>query len=265
MILIIIFLNIILKDFIQKHLKEKLNDFKNENKKKNSSNKSKSIKIKFNLKKELIGTNVYFLNNSSDFKNEELNGDNIEIEINGIKTDFCNSFIPKISKNEVVIKFKNNIKNFSYMFYGCDKIDEIDFSEFKMKTIINMENMFSLCYNLKNIDLSPMNTRDVENMKNMFFKCINLEYIKVKDFGKSKITKMKDIFLGCEKFYVLDLTSYDQFCNFDVTHILKHTDKLKKIIVKKEFRKRFKFNCFVKDKSQNKNIRKKFEEIVVEI
>ena len=124
-----IFLYPILKDFIENYLEKSkfaqiISEAINENKKNKSLSDIKSqITLKLNLPKEDIGKSVFILNNSSDYPNQELNGDNIKIEINGEKVDFCKSFIPKKSMNIVIIKFKKDIENCSYMFYNCTKID----------------------------------------------------------------------------------------------------------------------------------------------
>ena len=124
-----IFLYPILKDFIENYLEKSkfaqiINKAINENQKIKLSNDLKGqITLKLNLPKESIGQGVFILNNCIEHQNEELNKDNIEIEINGEKVDFCKSFIPKKSMNIVIIKFKKDIENCSYMFYNCTKID----------------------------------------------------------------------------------------------------------------------------------------------
>ena len=266
-----IFLDLILKDFIENNLKkpkivQTINKVINANKIFQIFNMKSRIALKLNLPNELIGQSVYILNNYTDFSNEELNEDNIELEINGEKTSFCKSFIPKINKNEIIIKFKNNITNCSYMFYNCSNIDEIDLSKFKSKTVNNMEKMFSFCTNLKILDLSSLNTDNVKNMEYMFFMCSNLEYIKIKNLG-NKETKMNNIFFNCDNLKAIDLTSYDQFSYFDIRYLLKHIDidKLEKIVVKKEFKKRFFLKFFVKDELSDRNLLKDFEKKVKEI
>ena len=196
-------------------------------------NYKNQIILKFNLQEDDIGQNIYILNSSFDYQNEELNEDNIELEVNGEKTYFLNSFIPKQRENVVIIKFINEITNCYCMFYGCGKIEEIDLSKFKFKNVENMEKMFAFCYQLKKIDLSPLNTFNVKNMKYMFYMCKNLEYIKIKTLGNNK-TQMGDIFSNCDNLKILDLTSFSPLIGFNIEYILKHMNKLEKIKMKKE-------------------------------
>ena len=232
-----VFFDLILKDLLEKYFKKKpkivqvINKVKNANKL--IQNYKNQITLKFNLQEDDIGQNIYILNSSFDYQNEELNEDNIELEINGEKTYFLNSFIPKQRENVVIIKFINEITNCYCMFYGCGKIEEIDLSKFKFKNVENMEKMFSFCYQLKRIDLSPLNTFNVKNMKYMFYMCKNLEYIKIKTLGNNK-TQMGDIFSNCDNLKILDLTSFSPLIGFNIEYILKHMNKLEKIKLKKE-------------------------------
>ena len=56
----------------------------------------------------------------------EKNKDNIELNINGIKNNLINKYHLKKGENEVKMKIKNKITDLSYMFYGCNKLKNID-------------------------------------------------------------------------------------------------------------------------------------------
>ena len=63
----------------------------------------------------------------------------------------------------------SNVRDMSYMFYGCDKLN-CDFSRWNTGKVERMDCMFCSCQNF-NSDLSKWNTRNVSDMENMFYKC----------------------------------------------------------------------------------------------
>jgi len=80
------------------------------------------IKITLEIQKNDVNKKIYFLSNNKEkdeFPNylNELNSENTELFIGGIKTKYQNHFRPSKSENyEVILKFQNYLKNCSYMF-----------------------------------------------------------------------------------------------------------------------------------------------------
>lgn len=246
-----IFLDIILNDFIEKCLKNIEKIFQNIVKNSiNQINNENQIKLVLNIPENLINEEIFFLNGCYckkkdnkfiKYENEtEINKNNIEIIINGKKSEFCKSFIPTKTNNEIIVKFKNPIKDCSHMFQGCDDINEIDLSKFNSKSVKNMESMFAFCDNLKNIDLSSLDTTNVEKMDGMFFFCKSLEKIKIKNLG-NKETSLNNIFYECSNLRGLDLSSIDENDNFDFKKLLKETNKSVIISIKKQLQNKVKF------------------------
>ena len=246
-----IFLELAAKDFAEKNLKN-LDNIINISLRCSISkiNKINMIKIKLIVDEESIGKRLYFLdncnNNIKDCQShlKELNENNVEIEINGNKSNYTKSFIPTKTKNEIVLKFKKPMIDCSYMFYKCSSISEIDLSLFDTESVTNMECMFAFCSNLKYIDLSYLDTKNVKNMDKMFFLCLNLEKIKLSYLGNPE-THMENIFFSCDKFSILDLSFLEADDEFDIKWIKKLNPNLKTIIVKKEIKDKFR-NCKLK-------------------
>jgi len=228
-----------IENIFKNMLKNQINQINNEN----------QIKLILNIQEDLINEEIYFLNDCYYKKNDEtflkivneteINEKNIEIFINGKKSEFCKSFIPTTNKNEIIIKFKNPIKDCSHMFHNCAQINEIDLSKFNTKEVTNMESMFAFCINLKYIDLSSLDTTNVQKMDGMFFFCRNLEKIKIKNLG-NKETSLYNIFFECRNLKGLDLTSIDENDNFDFRKLLEQTNRNVIIMVKKQLANKFK-------------------------
>ena len=203
------FLKFPINDFIDKYLKDK-------------SIKNNEVKILLYIRKEDINKNIYFLDNveytqyQSNIKHfhdnlKELNDFNVYLYINNNRIKFQKYFVPqKEGKYLINLKFKNLIKDCSFMFANCKNIIKIDLSTFNTEETISMSYMFSGCDNLVELNLSHFNTKMVQTMEGMFgdFTCVSSFFIDFIDF--QKLPKEHVIyFRGCKNLKSLDLSSFD--------------------------------------------------------
>ena len=73
-----------------------------------------------------------------------------EISINNVKIGF--SYFQKFEKPgkyDIIYSFSKLLTNTSYMFYGCDKLISLDFTNFKTENVTAMICMFHGCKSLK--------------------------------------------------------------------------------------------------------------------
>ena len=207
------------------------------------------IIITLDIKQKHLFKDVYFLDNIkyTDLNGEnhfhdnlkELNNTNVDLYIDDTKYDFKKYFTPdKEGEYSIKLKFKNNIKDCSFMFAGCDNITKIDFTTFITKDVIDMKYMFSGCVQLKYLDLSSFNTKNVKNMSGMFGEfnnsffnidkfnnidinnipkdfsrningCVNLININISSFDTSNVTNMMFMFGGCLNLINLNLSNFN--------------------------------------------------------
>lgn len=81
--------------------------------------------------------------------------------------------------------------NMSYMFDGCDKLQELDLSKFDTKKVTNMSYMFNNCRELKKLNLIKIDTTSVSDMSYMFEECRNLNTeLIIKNPNINKYTSM---------------------------------------------------------------------------
>ncbi len=97
----------------------------------------------------------------------------------------------------------------SYMFYRCNKIINIDFSNFSTDKVTNMVCMFGMCSNLASLDLSNFDTSNVTDMNRMFWLCDNLKNLDLSSFNTSNVTNMASMFSRCSNLASLDLSNFD--------------------------------------------------------
>ena len=133
-------------------------------------NNANEIIISIFVDNNNINHDIYFLCNwagsCSSNKFKELNELNTELYINNNKMKYKDHFTP-LEEGVYTIKLKFNIliKDCSYMFWKCDKIDYIDLTSFDTNNITNMEGMFDNCLSLEIIKgLANWNISKVRTM-----------------------------------------------------------------------------------------------------
>ena len=169
--------------------KEKMNNYDKKNlcnTESGSSDGQNEIRISLKINQNDVEKDIYFLDNS-DFKDEkgikhyhdnlkELNESNTELYINNKKVEYKKYFKPENEGiYEIILKFNISIKDYSFMFYGCINIENIDFISFNTTNVNSMNSMFSGRLPLKSLpDISNWNTTNVNDMSRMFAGCSSL-------------------------------------------------------------------------------------------
>ena len=107
------------------------------------------------------------------------NKNNIELNINGKKSELKSTCFLEEGINNVKLIIKNKITNFKYMFCNCKNL--IDISQLKYldtKDCNSFSSMFYKCISL--VDIKPLENWNVSNVKDfseMFSECISLSDI----------------------------------------------------------------------------------------
>ena len=155
-----------------------------------SENNYTSISITINIDENEINKEIYFLDNYYYDDNlikivqhdhlKELNEDNTELYINGNKRKYEKYFIPeKEGLYNILLKFNINMKDCSFMFYGCYSLNSLpDISKWDTSNVKNMSDMFNGCSSLNSLpNISNWNTANVTDMSFMFDGCSKLKKI----------------------------------------------------------------------------------------
>jgi len=101
------------------------------------------------------------------------------------------------------------IKSLYRMFYDCNSLTSIDFTNFKIKNVTNLEYMFGGCSSLKNINISNIDISKVTSMKYMFYGCKDLENIEFPNIKTKELKEIEQMFYGCSSLKSLDLSIFD--------------------------------------------------------
>ena len=110
---------------------------------------------------------------------------------------------------EVILCETENVKNMAYMFSGCKRLENLDFSSFYTKNVTDMTGMFFGCSDLKELNLSFFDTENVTNMAFMFYYCSSLTNIDISTFNTEKVTNMFSMFRDCYNLKELNLSSFN--------------------------------------------------------
>ena len=94
----------------------------------------------------------------------------------------------------------NNTNDISYMFFDCNKLENINNLSFDTKLVTNMHSLFQNCYLLEKLDLTSFSTEKVTDMIFMFYKCCSLKEIKIdpQKFKTLEVKAMSSMFYQCE-------------------------------------------------------------------
>ena len=133
-----------------------------------------------------------------------------EITINDKLVSF-NYFYNFKEKGKYIIKYKfnNDFPRLNYLFYKCDLLTKLDFSNFNTENITTMEAMFSECNSLTDINFSNFNTQNVTNMNHLFYRCKSLIKLDLSCFDTKNVINMFSMFEGCKSLINLNIENFN--------------------------------------------------------
>ena len=119
-----------------------------------------------------------------------------------------------------------NTVNMSRMFYYCDRVRDLDLSDFETGNVATMHQMFNGCSSLGNLDISGFETSNVQMMSGMFALCWSLSELDVTSFDTSSVTDMSNMFFYCRNLSELDLSRFDTSNVTDMRDMFNGCDNL---------------------------------------
>ena len=113
-----------------------------------------------------------------------------------------------------VIKLKDNIRDISYIFAGCDKLtsDELNrnLSAWKLSGDLNIREAFRDCHSLERIDMSAFRNCNITDSSSVFSTCKKLKTIaNIGNLNISKADGISYLFYECNALTQLDLSNWD--------------------------------------------------------
>ena len=159
--------------------------------------------------------------------------------------------LTKITSAEVT---GGGMKYANYMFYNCDSLVKVDFSNFDTSTVENISCMFLGCLSLKEFDcrdlnvenvtdmsgmfgmssvekvnMSGMNFKSLKSMGYMFENCNKLENVDLTGVNTSKVDTFCGMFSGCTSIKSIDLSSLDTGNNVSMVKMFENCVSLESV------------------------------------
>ena len=131
-----------------------------------------------------------------------------EIWIDNIQQSINNSYYLEPT-NIVKMIWTNDITDCYYMFFGCDSIIEMNFTNFDASKCQNIGAIFKGCISLKSLDLSGFITSNhLYCMCDMFWNCYELKSLKLPIFDTSNVYNIGHMFCNCKSLESIDLSNF---------------------------------------------------------
>ena len=171
-------------------------------------NEINEVIVKVKIEQDDLNKKIYYIYNidESNINQNTIQSNllqNIKVTINfndSVIDNYKKYFIPaKEGLYKITIKFLAVITNCNYLFYKCDKITEIDLSNFNSKNMTKMTSMFNSCKKLNNLIFGNFNTGKVKSMEETFANCENIEKIDISFFKTENVKYMNLMFDNCKK------------------------------------------------------------------
>ena len=113
-----------------------------------------------------------------------------------------------------VIKLKDNIRDISYIFAGCDKLtsDESNrnLSAWKLSGDLNIREAFRDCHSLESVDMDVFRNCTITELSTLFSTCKKLRNItNIGNLNISKAEGISYVFHDCPELTQLDLSNWD--------------------------------------------------------
>ena len=181
-------------------------------------------KLKYLTTLDLSETNIdlylFIKTTENDIKNNTNLKKLVLSDLTTYSTDFKSLFanfkylkILKLINLKIINKGKENI-TMHKMFYGCDKLEDLDIRNINTSDVYDMSNMFENCIKLKFLNLTSLNLNAVKSTNSMFKNCQSLSWIIFNHYNKKikafygNITDMQYMFDGCIKLKTLNFSAF---------------------------------------------------------
>lgn len=116
-----------------------------------------------------------------------------------------------------------------YNFTGTNL--DYELSNLNTSNMTKMDYMFYQCQKLQNLNIQNFNTQNVTSMTNMFYNCRLLEQLNLSNFDTSKVTNMSSMFQRCENLIELDISNFDTTNVTNNAYMFQYCEKLVKLVI----------------------------------
>ena len=120
-----------------------------------------------------------------------------------------NKFDLTETSNIIELTWNTTLTNCQKMFSKCNKIEEVDLSEFIGTRVTKYNNMFEDCVSLTSVNLSNLDTSSATDISYMFLNCSKITSLDLSSFNTQKVSNMAFMFSGCKSLKYINVSSFD--------------------------------------------------------
>ena len=183
-----------------------------------------SFLSKITIKINSLGNHTIFNSSFSNYPNSIIiNNNNPLTNINSNILYLNDSF------NTIELVWDNDLTTCEKMFSKCDKITEIDLSQFNGANVNKYNNMFEDCFSLTSIDISNLDTSSAKTMSYMFLNCSKIISLDLSSFNTHSVTNMSSMFSGCKSLKYLNISNFDTSKVKNMTEMFNDCRSLKSL------------------------------------
>ena len=102
----------------------------------------------------------------------------------------------------------SNVNNMGGLFSGCNKLTDINISNWDVSKVTNFGAMFRYCNEITTMDLKNWDTSSAIIMSGIFTTCNKLTTLDVSGWNMDNVTTVNQAFYGCGKLTSLSLFNY---------------------------------------------------------
>ena len=196
----------------------------------NFKNKKRYLSIvhisSIKLKIDESGENIIFFNGTFKWCDAFKYPDEIYINREN-QSIIMNSYNLSINNSEIILKWHNPLENTNCMFRDCNKITEIDLSNFDDSKLQRMHYMFHGCSSLRSINMSHLKTPIVHDIGSLFRACTSLKSINLENLNSAGVTGFHYVFQNCYGLISINFPNINTLKATLTTHNFDNCNQLK--------------------------------------
>ena len=150
-----------------------------------------------------------------------------KIIVNGHETNTNDNKYDLNEENNIVILIWDKAIEIccQRMFKDCEKIEEIDLSEFDSSSITKTTEMFKGCKSLITVNFKNFDASKVQDFSCMFMDCESLIFLNLSNFVVNGIKSLSYMFSGCKSLEYINLQNMNPSSSTTLVNIFKDVPK----------------------------------------
>ena len=115
------------------------------------------------------------------------------------------------------------------MFYNCTNLHKVNFGSLDFSLCTSFDHMFYKCNNLDELDLFNFDTKNAKSFSYMFYQCKNLKELYLFNFDTKNSKSFSSMFYGCTNLKDLDISNFNTSSCEDIGNMFNSCENITEI------------------------------------